>query len=108
MWSTAQVYKPAFLIETYDVILYLRDDFDLVALAHVLKESYGLVFGNDLSDKPVIAFYYLAHLFFYLDEVFRRKRVFYVKVVVEAIFGGRSDGNLRIRKQLLDGMGHYV
>ncbi|KJU85340.1 hypothetical protein MBAV_002462 [Candidatus Magnetobacterium bavaricum] len=108
MRPATQVYKPAFLIETYDVILDLPDDFDLVVFTHVLKELYGLVFGNDLSDKLVIAFYYLTHLFFYLDEVFRRKWVFYVKVVVEAIFGGGSDGNLCLRKQLLDGMGHYV
>ncbi len=50
----------------------------------------------------------LAHARLEPLEVFRRERRRAVEIVIEAVFDGRPDGGLRLRKEVLDGIGQHV
>ena len=50
----------------------------------------------------------LLHALFDLFEIFGRKRTLVGKIVVEAVVDHRPDGHLRLREQLLDGIGQQM
>ena len=70
------------------------------ARALSLDQSSRVISSPDLEQ--------LVHLLLDALQVLGRERRLNFEVVVETVLDGRSDGELRSRKQLLDGMGHHV
>ena len=82
---------------------------ELVVLAALGHELLGLLAGQHEGLEGQVLLDDLLH--FLLDglEVLGRELpVAQIDVVVEAVLGGRAEGEVRLREQALDGLGHDV
>ena len=76
--------------------------------ALVGEDGLGLVARNHLSHERLVAFDDLGHLGLDGLEVLRSDGARQLEVVEEAVFGLRSERNLRAGEQKLHGLGHDV
>jgi hypothetical protein len=84
----------------------LVDDLELVRL--VLQLGSGLVIGDDPPGEALPLLDDLAHALLDPVQVLGDKRLLDVEVVVEAVLDRRPDAQLRLREQVLDGLGEHV
>ena len=109
VWAAAQIDEIAFTVQAD--LLVLRNggnDLGLVLLAHALEQLDGLVTVPDFTRDLLVFLGELSHLLFDGDEVFGREGTLVGEVVVETVVNDRADGDLRVRIQLLDGVGQQV
>ena len=91
--------------------LVARDSFDdlgLVLLAPFPEEPHRLVAIPHLARDGLVAVDDLAHALLHALQVLGREGLLAGEVVVEPVLDGRSDGDLRLRPQLLDRLGEDV
>ena len=107
--AAAQVEPLALLV---DVDLLVRrdgvDQLDLEHLALVGEHALGLVARPHFLGEGFVAGDDLAHLLFDGGKIFRRERLVAEKVVIEAVFDHRTDGDLGARPQGLHRLGQHV
>ena len=84
------------------------DDFGFVLFAFLKEELDGFVAIPDFAHNRLIPLDDLVHLLFDLDQIVGRKWRFAGKVVIETIFDGRANCDLRIGIKFLNGFGHHV
>ena len=84
----------------------LVDDLQLVGL--VLQLGPGLVVADDPPGEALPLLDDLAHALLDPVQVLGNERLLDVEVVVEAVLDRRPDAQLRLREQVLDGLGEHV
>ena len=84
------------------------DDLGLVLLAPVAEVPHRLVAIPHLARDGLVAVDDLAHAFLHALQILGREGLLAGEVVVEPVLDGRSDGDLRLRPQLLDRLGQDV
>ena len=89
-----------------DLGSFFRDELALHPVVGVLAQT--VVLAGELALVGQVAALQLAHALLDLLEVVRGERCLALEVVIEAGIGGRSDAQLRLRKQLEDGRGQQV
>jgi len=77
------------------------DDLGLVLLAHVAEELHRFVARHLAARDRQVALRNLGHAPLDRGEVFGRKGALVGKIVIEAVFDHRADGDLRIGEELL-------
>ncbi len=107
--AAAQIDEPVLAIQRYRLFLGdPGDDLRLVILAHVAKEPDGLGPIHHHSLHREVPPGQLLHLGLDGLDVLRRERALEGEVVVEPILDHRTDGDLGLRIELLDGVRHQV
>jgi len=107
--ATAEIQPIALLVDFQRLVLGDRiDQFNLVVLTLAGKERLGLVARPQLLGKGLVSLDDLLHLLFNDRQVFRREGLFAVKIIVEAVFDDRPDGDRGTRPQFLNGFGHHM
>ena len=107
--SAAQVFEAAFAVQAHFLVLRnALDDLRLVVLAQALEILHGFVTRQHAAHHGLILGSEFRHALFDGGQVLGRERTLVAEVVVEAVFDHRADGDLRIREQLLDGVGQQV
>ena len=86
----------------------LGDPFGLVALADAIEEGDRLVALPDLAGDRLVALDDVAHPRLDLLEVLGGERRVAGEVVIEAGLGRRAEGDLGLRIQFLDRLGHHM
>ena len=84
------------------------DDLGLVLLAHALEQLDGVVAAQHFPRDLLVFLGEFAHLLFNGNKVIGREGALVGEVVVKAVLDDRTDGDLRVRIQLLDGVGQQV
>ena len=82
------------------------NQFHLVGFIFCLEFGQSFFPGQFIAHQRIVGFDDFAHFFFNGSQIFRRKNVFTVQVIVEAFVNGRANGKLRAREQMLNGLGH--
>ena len=107
--AAAQVDEVAFAVQAERFVRRNRgDDLGLVLFADALEEFDRVVARPFLARDDFVLLGKFSHLLLDGGQVFRRKRAFVREVVVEAVVDHRTDGDLSVRKQLLDGISQQV
>ena len=109
MRTTAEIEPVALIINLQVLIGGNRiDQLDLVGFALVGKHLTRLVTRPDFLGEGLVALDDLLHPLFDLRQIVRREGLVLGKVVIEAVFDHRADGDLRAGPQFLHGLGHHV
>ena len=108
MRTTAQVHKPALVVDRHRLIGEPLDQLTLVMFAAIFEEVNRLAPGHFAPPERPIRIQDLLNAGFDLGEILRRKRAFVSKIVIEAFFDGRADRELGRREQVLDRLRHDV
>ncbi len=85
-----------------------RDDFRLVFLTEPPKECHRFIAVHLGARHRQPGACQLLHALLDGCEILGRERALIGKIVIEAILDHRPDGDLRIRKQTLDGLGQQM
>ena len=86
----------------------LGDVFGLVALADLAEEGDGRITVPNLTSDLLVASHDVAHLRLDPAEIFRCKRLGAGEIVIKAVIGRRSEGDLSVGVELLDRLGHHM
>ena len=105
---TAKVDEIAVAVQGNGAVVQPFHKLDLVGFAHVGEKFHGVGLGNihplkgngGIDDTP--------HFRFNGFKILGSKGLFYIEVIIEAVFDGGTDGHLGGGKKLLDGRGHDV
>jgi len=109
MGATAQVFEVAFAVEAH--VLARRDGADdlcLVVLTQPLEIGHSFIARQHAAYHRLVFGGQLTHALFDGHQVFGREGTAVRKVVIKAVVDHRTDGDLRLWKQLLDGVGQQV
>ena len=105
----AEIDEIALAIDADHLVLReILDDLGLVELARFAEELDRLVALPDFAPNVLVACDDLAHACLDGLEIARSEGLRACKVIVEAVFDRRADGDLRIGIELLHGFGHDV
>ena len=105
--AAAEIDERAMTVEAHPVDVHILQQFDLVALAKTGEEPDRLVPRHLFAHERQTGGDNLRHLGLDLREIIGRKRLVPVEVVIEAVFDGRTDGNLHlVAVQFPDSQGH--
>ena len=104
----AEVHEVALPVRGNLGVLEPFQQFDLVLLTPLTEVPDGLLPGHLPPLEGMPARRQFPHLLFYLFEIFLGERALDVKIVVEPVFDGRPDGDLRFGEQGFHGLGHDV
>ena len=107
--ATAQVFKLAFTVKRH--ILVGRDafnDFGLVKLTQALEISHCLITRQHATCHGFVQRRQRGHFFLDGGEVLEGERTLVRKVVEKAVFNHWANGDLCVRKKLLDGVRQQV
>ena len=109
MRAAAKIHEVALTIErNHFTRRNRRDDFSLVVFAQSLEEVDGFFTRHFFAHDRNIFLDELIHTSFDRLQIFGRKSAGVGKVVVKAVFDRRSDRDLCLGKELLDGLSHQV
>ena len=107
--TAAQIFEVAFTVQTDGLIgRNGGDDFGFVMLTQAFEISHGLVTGQHAAHDGLVFGHQFAHAFFDGDQIVRRERTAVREVVIKTVVDHWTDGDLRFREQLLDGVGQQV
>ena len=76
--------------------------------AQILEISNRLIARHNNPLQLFVAFDNLMHFSFNLGKIIGRKRFFAGKVIIKAVFNGRSDCDLNVRPQFLNRLRHNM
>jgi len=109
MRATAEIFKITFAVEA-DLFTGRNrtNDFGLVMLAQPLEVGHGLVARQHAAHHRFVLGGQLGHALFDRHEVLGRERTAVREIVIKAVVDHRTDGDLRLGEQLLDGIGQQV
>jgi len=107
--ATAQVFEVALAVKA-DVFVAgnAGDDLCLVVLTHALEVAHRFVTRQHTAHHLLVLVGEFGHALFDGGQVFGREGALVREVVVEAVLDHRPDGHLRLREQLLHGVGQQV
>src|SRR5262249_26423209 len=108
MRTGTQVGEAADAVDRYRVPGNAVDQLQFVGLIARPEEVEGPGFFPSLAVKFAAFLYDLAHPILNLLQVFGGKRTREVHVVIKPVLNRRADSELNLRKDLLNGGGHYV
>ena len=77
-------------------------------LTQALEVRHRFVAGQHLALNPLVFLRQLGHLLFNGRQIFWRKGTLVGKVVIEAVFNGRTNGDLRLGEQLFHRISQQV
>ena len=107
--AAAQILESAFAVKAHVLVAGNGgNDLGLVGFAETLEVLHGLVARQHAAHHLLVLVGQLGHLLFDGSQIFGREGTLVREVVVETVFDHRADGDLRIGKQLLDGIGQQV
>ena len=107
--TAAEVDERTMAIEAHPVDVHVAEQLDLVTLTQSLEKADRLVPPHLFAHEGQAGSDDLGHLGLDLFEILRRKGLVPVEIVIEAVFDGRTDGDLHlVAVQFLDGQGHDV
>ena len=96
-------------VETDDGVLRkVLNQLHLVGLVFLLEEPDGIFSWKFKALQRQIFLHNLLHLGFDGREILGGDWGLNIQIIVEAVVDGRADGQLRLRVQTLDGLGHNV
>ncbi len=81
---------------------------DLEGLAMRLEPGLGLITGPFLAHDGTVGRDDLAHLLLDGREIFRRKWLGAIEIVIKPVFDHRADGHLHARIERLHGLGQHM
>jgi hypothetical protein len=107
--AAAQVLEIAFAVQT-DVLVGWNagNDFGLVMLTQTLEISHRLIAWQNAAHHRLVLVGQLGHALFNGHQVFWREGAAVGKVVIKTVVDHRTDGDLRLGEQLLDGISQQV
>ena len=108
MRPPAQINEIPLFIARYCLIRYLADYLNLVILAHIVKELYGIFLRHFHPDDGHVFLSQLPHPLLYPDKVIRRKRLLIVKVVIKPVLYSGTYGNPDFRIELFYCLSHEM
>ena len=110
MRTSTQIYKFVLLIERDWLTLFrvLLAKFYLVWLIHFLQLCNGFFWRQFKLSQRNICLYNLFHFCFNFAQIFCRKRLFQIKIIVETGINCRANGKLCSRIQPLYSLCQYV
>ena len=108
MRPAAQIQITTLGIEThrFDLFGQIVQQLDLVGFPLAFEQGNRLIPADFPAFERVVGCGDFAHPFFDLFEILRRKGFGIFKIVVEAVFDGRTNADLNIPEGILDGLGH--
>ena len=109
VWAAAKVFKLPFTVQTHVFIAgNAGNDFSLVVFTQALEISHSFIARQHPAHHRLVLRRQLSHLLLDGCQIFRCKGALVRKVVIKPVFDHWPDGDLRIRKQLLDGISQQV
>ena len=108
MRASTQVEKIVLLVDTYFFIRQVFDNFDLIGLRLVAEVLQRLLTGPAVMHKRVLAGNDTRHALLDIGQVIRSERAGQLEIIVKTIFNGRPNSKLRVRKNLLHCLSHYM
>ena len=84
------------------ILIEIFEDLDLVRLPHLLEELAGDLARYFLPLEGLIRLSDFSHSYLDLLEIFRRKRLIYIEIVIEPTLDRRTDRHLGAGKQILN------
>ena len=106
MGAATQVREFSFLIQGDGGGIYALQQFHLVFLSHFSEFGHGFIVGEDSAHKGKLLLGNAVHFGFNVLEIGLGEGSFHIKVVVEAIFNGGTNGHQSLGEESLDGQSH--
>ncbi len=106
--TAAKVDEIPLLIKGDDRVGELFEKLDLVFFAKPGKKADRLFAGHLPPGEGELLRSDIPHPGFDLFQVVLRERPGHIEIVVETVFNCRADGDARLRKNRLYGLGHYM
>ncbi|OPY91320.1 MAG: hypothetical protein A4E72_00162 [Syntrophus sp. PtaU1.Bin208] len=83
-------------------------ELDLIRFSLALEKGDGFLAGNLFPDKRMICFDNLLHPVLYFFKILQSEGISIFKIIIKAIFNGRTDTDQHSREKILNGLGHYM